>query len=264
MDFLKRKGRGRSSFPVRYAKELGFILLAVAAGIVVFLALTTRDDGGSATAVPTVSSTATAAATGPASVPTVDIIGDSYVAGSDQGGYGPANWTKIVGSRFYAESRPVDMNVIGRAGAGYVVRGSDKVTFAEAAATSLRSTADLVLVFGSRNDGKQASETMEAAAADLYAKIRERAPDARIVVVGPAWVDEGVPDFIVSDSLAISAAAKAAGADFVDPLAEGWFFGDDAKLIGTDGVQPTDAGHQYLAEKMYGLISRALAGTAAP
>lgn len=260
MDFLKRNDRRRSSFPFRYAKELGLALLAVTAVVIVVLALTARDNGATVPAVPSTTATPTSRA----AVPHVDIIGDSYVAGSDQGGYGSANWTKIVGSRFYTESHPIDMNVIGRAGAGYVVRGSDKVTFAEAAATSLRSTADLVLVFGSRNDGKQPPDTMAAAATDLYTKIRERAPNAKLVVVGPAWVDENVPDFITSDSQAISGAAAAAGATFVDPLGERWFFGDEAKLIGPDGVQPTDAGHQFLAEKMYGLVSKALDSMAIP
>ena len=145
------------------------------------------------------------------------------------------------------------MNVIGHPGAGYIVRGTDKVTFAEAATTSLRSTADLVLVFGSRNDGKQNPATMAAAATDLYTKIRERAPHAKLIVVGPAWVDENVPDFIISDSKAISERSVRRRLQFVNPLSERWFFGADAKLIGADGVHPTDAGHQYLAEKMYAL-----------
>jgi lysophospholipase L1-like esterase len=260
MDFLKRRNRNRTSFPFRYAKELGFALLALAAVIVAVMALTMRDNGVSAAPAP--SSNAPQASR--QAVPNVDIIGDSYVVGSDQGGYGAANWTKIVGSRFYSDARPVDMNVIGHPGAGYIVRGSEKVTFAEAAATSLRSTADLVLVFGSRNDGKQEAAAMTAAANDLFAKIRERAPRAKLVVVGPAWVDEKVPDFITIDSQAISGAASAAGVTFVDPLSEGWFFGADAKLIGADGVHPTDAGHQYLAEKMYALISRSLASLATP
>lgn len=260
MDFLKLKDRRRSSFPFRYAKAMGLGLLALVAVIVVVLALNGRDNAASGPDV----STGSATATSRAKVPHVDIIGDSYVAGSDQGGYGSTNWTKIVGSRFYAESHPIDMNVIGRASAGYVVRGSAKATFAEAAATSLRSTADLVLVFGSRNDGKQSPGIMAAAATDLYTKIHERAPNAKLIVVGPAWVDENVPDFITDDSRAISASATAAGAVFVDPLGERWFFGEDAKLIGSDGVHPTDAGHQYLAEKMYGLISKALGSMIAP
>ena len=254
-----RTERNRSSFLFRHAKELGFGLLALVAVVIAVLAFTTRDNQAG-TPGPAVS----APAASRAAVPNIDIIGDSYVAGSDQGGYGQANWTKVVGSRFYSESRPVDMNVIGHPGAGYVVRGSDKLTFGEAANISLRSTADLVLVFGSRNDGKQDPTAMAAAATDLFARVRERAPQAKLVVVGPAWVDQRVPDFIVADSQAIARAAAAAGATFVNPLSEGWFFGADAKYIGSDGVQPTDAGHQYLAAKMYDLISKNLASSATP
>jgi len=259
MDFPKRTNRNRSSFLFRHAKELGFGVLAVVAVIIAVLALTSRDGGVSPSAP-----AAAAPGASRAAVPNVDIIGDSYVAGSDQGGYGPTNWTKIVGSRFYSESRPVDVNVIGYAGAGYIVRGSDKFTFGEAANNGLRSTSDLVLVFGSRNDGKQDPTAMAAAATELFARVRERAPQAKLVVVGPAWVNEHVPDFIVADSRAISRAASAAGVGFVDPLSEGWFFGPDAKYIGPDGVQPTDAGHQYLATKMYDLISKNLPAKATP
>jgi len=51
--------------------------------------------------------------------------------------------------------------------------------------------------------------------------------------------------------------ARAMGAVFVDPLAEGWFVGRP-DLIGPDGVHPTDAGHAYLAEKIAPLISAQL------
>ena len=40
----------------------------------------------------------------------------------------------------------------------------------------------------------------------------------------------------------LSAAAAAAGAAFVDPIADRWFV-DRPDLIGADGVHPTDAGH---------------------
>jgi lysophospholipase L1-like esterase len=52
--------------------------------------------------------------------------------------------------------------------------------------------------------------------------------------------------------------AKAIGAVFVDPLAEGWFVGRP-ELIGADGVHPTDAGHAYMAEKIAPLIRSQLA-----
>lgn len=256
MVFLKRTTRGGSSFLFRYARELGLALLAVAAVVITVVAMSPRGVAEDRPASAPASTQAEAQ-----TVPNVDIIGDSYVAGSEQGGYGAANWTKIVGSRFYTESRPLDMNVIGNPGAGYIVRGGDKFTFAEAATARLRSTADLVLVFGSRNDGRQDPDAMTAAATKLYQDIRHRAPHAKLVVVGPAWVDKQVPSFIAADSKAIAGAAAGAGAEFVDPLREGWFFGADAKLIGGDGVHPTDAGHRYLAEKMYAIIDKALAAT---
>ncbi|MFF2029046.1 SGNH/GDSL hydrolase family protein [Arthrobacter sp. NPDC058192] len=255
MDLLKRIAPDRSSFAFRHAKELGFGLLAVAAVIVAVLALTARPGGVGTSPVPVPSVLEKSRAR----VPNVDIIGDAYVAGADKGGLGAANWTKIVGSRFYEQGLPVAINVIGHPGAGYTVRGPGKFTFAEAANTSLRSTADLVLVFGGRNDGPQEAPNMTAAAKDLYARIRERAPQAKLLVVGPAWTDAKVPDFVASNSQAIGDAASAAGADFISPLKEGWFFGADSALIDADGVHPTDAGHQYLAEKMYNLISKDLA-----
>ena len=260
MDFLKSTNRTRSSFRFRHVKELGFGLLAVVAVMIALLAFTARGNGAAPSPAPAASTPESSRA----AVPNVDIIGDSYVVGSDQGGYGAANWAKIVGSRFYSEPHSVDRNVIGHRGAGYSVRGTEKVIFGEAATTRLRSTADLVIVFGSRNDGKQDPATMAAAATDLYTKIHERAPHAKLIVVGPAWVNERVPDFITSDSKAIAGAASAGGIQFVDPLSERWFFGADSKLIGADGVHPTDAGHQYLADKMYALISKTLATMATP
>ena len=47
--------------------------------------------------------------------------------------------------------------------------------------------------------------------------------------------------------------ALAAGAVFIDPIAEGWFVGRP-DLIGGDGVHPTDAGHAYMAERIAPLI----------
>ena len=38
------------------------------------------------------------------------------------------------------------------------------------------------------------------------------------------------------------------GAVFVDPLAEGWFSGASHRLIGSDGLHPTDAGHRFIAK----------------
>lgn len=194
-----------------------------------------------------------------AQVPLIDVIGDSYVAGSSQGGYGDANWTRIVGSRFYAEHNPVDMMVSAHPSSGYLVRGVDKLTYEEAASRSLRTNTDLVIIFGSRNDGRKDQQKMEAAAKSLFSTVHQRSPHAQLIVVGPAWVNDKVPPFIRANSQTIARAAAQAGATFIDPLEQRWFFGVDTRFIGADGVHPTDEGHRYLAEKMYGIIARALA-----
>jgi lysophospholipase L1-like esterase len=51
----------------------------------------------------------------------------------------------------------------------------------------------------------------------------------------------------------LNAAARAAGAAFVDPIGDRWFV-DRPDLIGPDGVHPNDAGHEYLADKIAPLI----------
>ncbi|MCQ2001736.1 SGNH/GDSL hydrolase family protein [Arthrobacter zhaoxinii] len=187
-------------------------------------------------------------------VPQIDILGDSYVGGSAEGGNGSANWTKVVGTRFYDQGSRVELNVIAQPGSGYLARGTTDLVFREAATLRLRPTADVVLVFGSRNDGRQDDNTMYDAAQSLYSDIQNIAPDAKVVVVGPVWVDADVPDFISANNDAMARAASDEDVVYIDALAEGWFAGSEDGLIGTDGIHPTDEGHAYLASKILPLL----------
>ena len=49
---------------------------------------------------------------------------------------------------------------------------------------------------------------------------------------------------------AIKNEALAVGADWVDPVADGWFADTPPDFIGVDNVHPTDAGHAYMADKI--------------
>jgi lysophospholipase L1-like esterase len=82
---------------------------------------------------------------------------------------------------------------------------------------------------------------------------RRTAPGARLLVIGPPWPTADVPESVLRIRDILGAAARTAGATFVDPLAEGWFVGQP-ELIGADGVHPTDAGHAYMADKIAPLI----------
>lgn len=174
--------------------------------------------------------------------PVVAVIGDSYTGGSDEGGYGAANWTQRVAAALADEGTPVTLSVAVEGGAGYVAEGVEGGTFGELVPEAVAPTAEVVIVFGSRNDSGDISD----AAAATLAAVRAAAPTATLLVIGPPWVDDDPTANVVASRDALAAAAADLGATFVDPLAEGWFA--DGALIGEDGVHPTDEGHAYMAE----------------
>jgi lysophospholipase L1-like esterase len=93
----------------------------------------------------------------------------------------------------------------------------------------------------------------------VYDEIRTASPSAFLVVIGPAWDDDVPPDELFLARDAVASAAAAAGALFVDPLAEEWLLGRP-ELIGADGVHPDDAGHAYLAGLIGPVLQEALNG----
>lgn len=178
--------------------------------------------------------------------PVLAFYGDWYVAGTQQGGLGPAGWPAIVSERLDAEgTEPHALT-----DAGYVATSS----FADATFETLvdelpEPEADVTIVFGSRNDYLATPAQITAAATRTFDTIRASAPDTRLLVIGPAWTDVVVPPELLPVRDAVRAAATAANVPFVDPLTERWFF-DDVGLIGTDSISPNDAGHAYLADQI--------------
>lgn len=170
------------------------------------------------------------------------------------GGGGSANWADIVLRGLDRTNYFTPYEVHGEGGAGYVQPGVDNLTFA-GLAESIPNDAAIVVIFGSRNDGGGYSpDSISNAATDLYAQINKRAPDGKLLVIGPPWVDENVPKTILTIRDRLKIAATKAGATFVDPIADKWFFGADSALIGSDGVHPTDAGHKYMADRILPFI----------
>ncbi len=90
-------------------------------------------------------------------------------------------------------------------------------------------------------------------ARDTFDLARRLAPSARFLVIGPPWPTADVPDTMLQIRDVLNAAARAAGAAFVDPIADRCFV-DRPDLIGAEGVHPNDAGHEYLADKSAPLI----------
>lgn len=118
--------------------------------------------------------------------------------------------------------------------------------------------AAVTVLFGSRNDNGEDLAVVRANAVETVALVQQRAPGTALVVVGRAWDGADVPGSVLALRDVVRDVAAAAGARFVDPLAEGWFAGRP-ELIAPDGVSPTDAGHSYLADQLTPVIQEILA-----
>jgi len=185
--------------------------------------------------------------------PVVAVYGDSYSAGSGEGGNGAAGWPAIVAGRLEA-----DVRLHADPGAGYVAAGGAG-TFLDQVQASPEPDADVVVVFGSRNDTGAPVQQIEDQATATYDAVRAESPAATLVVIGPAWSDAAVPADTLLARDAVRAAAETAGVAFVDALADGWFFGR-LELIGGDAIHPTDEGHVYLADLIEPILREALSG----
>jgi lysophospholipase L1-like esterase len=190
----------------------------------------------------------------------VAIIGDSYTAGTPFGGQKDANWTQLTRAAMITKTSELYLQVSGKGGAGYAEPGTEGTTVPTEVPKVVADYTKLVVIFGSRNDINLPPERVQAAAAATYKAVKTSAPKAKLLVIGVPWTSEVVPPFVQATDDSIHAAATAAGATFVDPLEEGWFFGADAALIGKDKIHPTDEGHAYLAKKITPYIKKAVAG----
>ena len=113
------------------------------------------------------------------------------------------------------------------------------------------------MFFGSSNDSVASPSALASAARDTFAKTKAAAPAAKLLVIGPVALSPSPPPEIARIPGILRDEAQAVGAVFVDPIAEGWL-ATNPELIGSDGVHPNDAGHQYLAERIGPLIRNAL------
>lgn len=173
-------------------------------------------------------------------------VGDSYTAGTPIGGAGARNYSQILASAYSFSA-----NTAARGGSGYVKPGPRSRPFeAEQLPALVSNNPDLVIIVGSRNDGGQRPEVVGAAATHLYESIRTALPRVRMLVVGPIWTDEAPPRRVLATRDAVRGAAIRQGIPFIDPIREAWFTSSHPELIASDGVHPTDEGHEHMASRM--------------
>lgn len=186
-------------------------------------------------------------------------VGDSYIGGSAMGGVDRKNFSDIVAQRL----NWFRVN-LGIGGTGYLAGGGAGVNGQFNGRLRMEQVAhyrpDVLFVVNGVNDLKAAFDAKgDAARADVYAQIRRSAtqafegykaedPTATLVVIGYIAPRTDQLDLFREGNEQLRRAATGAGATFWDPLAEGWFSGENQRLIGGDQFHPTDAGHAYLAD----------------
>ncbi|MEE9095075.1 SGNH/GDSL hydrolase family protein [Pseudarthrobacter phenanthrenivorans] len=133
-------------------------------------------------------------------------------------------------------------------GSGYLSVGDYNGTFGTQVDEYVTADTGIVVFFGSENDLGYAPSDLGDAALAAMDRAETLAPEAKLIVVGPPSYTATPDPGLVDISGELKAAARQAGAEFVDPIAEGWISGDFEDLIGPDGDHPTVAGQHYLLE----------------
>ncbi|GAA4361345.1 hypothetical protein GCM10023166_02780 [Paeniglutamicibacter cryotolerans] len=186
----------------------------------------------------------------------VVVIGDSLSTGL---GTSPKDaWPNLIDNDPLEGAEPLSVHNVAQNGSGYLSVGSHKSTFGSQVQQGVDQDTDLVVFFGSENDRGYAPEKLTNAMTDAYAAAKEKAPHAAMLVVGPPAYSHQPEARRLSVRDAVQDAAEAAGAKFVDPIAQGWIVDDVENLVGPDGVHPSLSGQYDLKAKMETLIANVL------
>jgi lysophospholipase L1-like esterase len=186
-------------------------------------------------------------------------IGDSYIGGTGaERGDGGFAWT--VASKM--GWKPV---IDGQGGTGYVSRGPQTHNERQPVRERIVDDTeqfdfDYVIIAAGLNDSSRgySAEKIEAEAAAAFRGVHEAEPQARLIVIGPFWPGDGwVLESAQQVSASVKKAALADGALYLDPFGEKWLTGrkgdnngNAERYISSDGTQPNQKGHDYLAGRI--------------
>ena len=196
----------------------------------------------------------TAGAAGPPAVTPVHVafLGDSYTFGV--GATLPTDGYAYLVARHQSWTA----RVVGLPGSGYVrVAIRDGKNIAAGLQAIIAAQPQVVIVECGHNDAMPnvAYTQTEAAALRDLGTLRAALPEAKIVVVGPIWLN-GYPDqkaLYVRRAIHL-AQQRIAGTFWIDPIAEHWFTGswtkhtgDDATMINYAAGHPNNLGYEHIA-----------------
>jgi lysophospholipase L1-like esterase len=127
----------------------------------------------------------------------IAVIGDSYTAGSDEGGNGRRAWPELL--------------------RGLLARGDGGSVFEDLTARAVRRSDAPIVFFGSRNDQPVDPQKFPALAADTFQLARFAAPGAKVLVIAENWF-VGREDLIGQDGVHPTDAGHAYMAAKIAPL----------------------------------------------
>ena len=152
--------------------------------------------------------------------------------------------------------------VDGASGTGYLkANGAAQPYPARAKALEPDAGVGVVVLQGGLNDQAEDLSGFKAAAESTVATLKAKYPKAALVIVGPAAPTLPAPDALYQIAQDLSDVAAAAGAPFIDPLAEQWVRSDNyGTFIDTAKANhPSTEGHaeyaKYLVEDIHTLAS---------
>jgi hypothetical protein len=174
----------------------------------------------------------------PAGPVRVSVIGDSYSAGSNN----DVVWPSLV-----AAGSPLSISNVAVADASYAGGAGQSGRFADQIDMALASKPDVIVVFGGLGDAGLPDEQITQSAIDLFAELVRRAPGVKLVVFGPIWHTDPVPDVFLALDADIASAARTTHTTYIPLIRDKWLMADG--LMQGD-VAPTDEGQSVLARKL--------------
>lgn len=252
----RRRGQSLGSrMPIGGWIAIAAMTLVVAACAIAVPAYNARVNGPSDEArAPLAAVTPTqTASSAPAEKPVAAFLGDSF---------SPAMGQPITEYN-YAARLSAQMGweplAFGQGGTGYVNPGQadegDSI-FADRVDAIVAASPAVVIVQGSTNDRDY--DSTRDAAAEVFTRLRDGLPDAKIIAVGPLLTPTLGADAVTPARDAVRDAASETGVPFIDPL-DGKWLDQDRSLFVDDGIHPSGTGQAEIAAQLAKAVQPLLA-----
>jgi hypothetical protein len=243
---LQREGISREAIGIAVL----VVLALVCAGLITTVVIKTRHDAVIAASEAARYTPPPLMTPGPLqSGPVVAVIGDGSTTSARPGVGASRRWTALLESSLHGT-----VSTVASGGMGYAAKSTSGDTFVQAAG-AVPSDAKVVIFFGGAADSNIASLSLAKAATDAFAAAKERAPHAKILVVGPA-IASGVGSTDLSAIRnTLRSAAAVVKATWVDPMDKKWLPAAKQTAAPAD---LTVSDEKALASRMQDAVKKAL------